>query len=893
MRVSVRDRMVAYAVLVAFGAGLAPVPVEGYEPAARRRVEVIATEGEAIAGPADSAATEADRTTDAELVAAMLADRRTVGTALPDAHTTIELGQVRLEIPAGAVARATEITIEALDTVDRLNPGMHNATDGSGGYRFLPAGTRFARPVEVTLPVDADEVGSEAQWANLYSYWYDKVTDRWMRLERMSVDREARLVTSRTTHFTDMINSTLTLPESPEPLGFDPTAIKSIEAADPLSGIPALEGFEPSAYGATGFRLALRLPPGRAGATPQVALSYSSENANSWLGRGFDITTSSITIDTRYGPPEYDGEDTYLLDGQELVRVGGTGTVREYRVRTEREFARIRWHRGGASWWEVTGRDGVVREYGREAGWSGPDRGDRGRTFTWHLTRQRDPNGNTISYRYHHDAVGATANRHTYLEQIRYSGHGSGSSHREGPLSVSFIRQARDDRRSSARGRFNDKLAYRLERIEVAYAGVVFRRYVPTYRYDLFGQSQLVSFRETDGAGREFYRYEFGYYEVPERTDGSGNVIGYDAFGSADVGWGTMDVSRSGLGSDRTFTVGAGLTLGANIDRLRWSWSRGRYWDPIAGISVSGGVSYTDSLTTAALFDVNGDGITDAVWREGGLNGSFRAQLGTTSGFANGGNQRLDGLGDNTMTQSKQVSAYVGVSASALGASISATRTWGQTESQYGLSDINGDGFIDVVSRDSRSYRRNDGGTGFANTNYQITSDEPVELTISVEENDEYQRGYYLQQPLRRWKAPAAGQIEVEQTVTALAGGQVSTDGFVARSFAGNTAIDTIQIGPGVPSGTSTRNRAVAAGESWYFLLDTADNDIGDAAGWNVRIRYTDIELFAGFAQMPLPAQPPQVVTNAVPWGREVYTALYTVDQVVIRNPDPDASGSI
>ena len=697
MRVSVRDRMVAYAVLVTFMSGIAPLPIAAQERG-----------GSAGLGSERAAAV-------------VRGVRRTVGTAVPDGHTTIELGQVRLEIPAGAVVRATEITIEALDTVERLNPGMNNATGGSGGYRFLPAGTRFARPVEVTLPVDADEVGSEAGWANLYSYWYDKVTDRWIRLERMRVDREARSVTSRTTHFTDMINSTLTLPESPEPLGFDPTAIKSIEAADPLSGIPALEGFEPSSYGGTGFRLPLRLPPGRAGATPQVALSYSSENANSWLGRGFDITTSSITIDTRYGLPEYDGEDTYLLDGQELVRVGGSGTVREYRVRTEREFARIRWHRsGGHSWWEVTGRDGVVREYGREEGWNGPDRGDRGRTFTWHLTQQRDPNGNTITYRYHHDAVGATANRHTYLEQIRYSGHGSGTSHREGPFSVTFVREGRmrEDRRSSARGGFESKLAYRLERIEVAYAGVVVRRYVPSYGYDLFGRSRLESFGETDGAGREFYRYEFGYYGVPERTDGAGNVIGYDAFGSADVGWGTMAGSRGGLGGDRSFTVGGSLGVGVSVDLAKLK-VLDLEWEPLIRATLSAGVSYTNNLTTAALFDLNGDGISDAVWRDFGLSGTFRAQLGTLGGFSAGGGYTLSGLSNTTpMTASEQVSAYVGVSASVgiksgnetTGAGGGVKRSWSFTDGRGGLADIDGDGRVDVVSRDSGSYHRNTGG---------------------------------------------------------------------------------------------------------------------------------------------------------------------------------------
>ncbi len=886
MNMSITNRVVAYITLLVFVAGISPTPLAALDatdiiPRSLASDADTPVETDGGVAPHSTPASGEDRSVHLELAHP---GQRASGTAKPDANTTIQLGSARLEIPAGAVEHEIDITIEALYEVERLDPGMNNATAGPSGFRFLPAGMEFLRPVYVTLPVDETQVQTEAQWAQLYSYYYNSIDERWVRLERVSVDQRRREVTSITAHFTDMINSTLTLPESPEPLGFDPTSIKSIEAANPFTGIPALEGFEPSAYGSAAFQLPLRLPPGRGGATPRLSLDYSSESTNSWLGRGFDISVSSITIDTSFGLPAYDGDDTYLLDGQELVRVGTLGDAVEYRARTERDFARIRWYRnGGESWWEVTGRDGFVREYGRGEGWIGPARGDRSRTFVWYLTRERDPNGNTVTYAYNYDSV----HLFTYLSQIRYSGHQAGTAHTEGPFSVNFVRETerRQDRRSSGRGRFDSKLAWRLDRIDVAYDGEVFRRFVPEYTYNLFGQSQLVSFGETDAAGEVFWEYDFSYYDVPARTDGSGNVVGYDAFGASDVSWGTMDSSRDGLGSDRSFTVGAGLSVGVGVDLARIKrWKR--RWKPLLRLTVSGGVSYTNSLTTAALFDINGDGIADAVWRDRGLGGSFRAQLGTPTGFVPDANYSLGGLGDSTrMTASNQLSAYVGVSAVVGQASGGVTRSWSLTDATHGLSDIDGDGRVDVVSAGRGSYHRNT-GTAFRNTGYQVESDETPQLIISAEEDEAYQRGYFLQQPLRRWKAPIAGTITIDQTVSAAADGQVSTDGFVARTFAGNTAIDAIAITPQRRSAQSTQSHTVEAGDNLYFLLDTADNDVGDTADWNVQIRYTEIELFAVFTQIPVLADPPEEIDDAVPWANEAYLALYDTAEIPVLDDD-------
>src|SRR4051812_32129022 len=42
------------------------------------------------------------------------------------------------------------------------------------------------------------------------------------------------------------------------------------------------------------YSYAFDLPPGRDGMTPALALTYSSDRGNSWVGRGFQLTSSAI-----------------------------------------------------------------------------------------------------------------------------------------------------------------------------------------------------------------------------------------------------------------------------------------------------------------------------------------------------------------------------------------------------------------------------------------------------------------------------------------------------------------------------------------------------------------------------------------------------------------------
>ena len=122
---------------------------------------------------------------------------------------------VRFAIPRGAVEGEVEITISRLYEVAESGE-VKNVTVGFGGYRFLPKGMKFKKACELSLGYDERIEEEDAQ--GIYTYYYEEKEKRWQALERKRVDEEGKRIESYTDHFTDMINGTLSLPESPDPV---------------------------------------------------------------------------------------------------------------------------------------------------------------------------------------------------------------------------------------------------------------------------------------------------------------------------------------------------------------------------------------------------------------------------------------------------------------------------------------------------------------------------------------------------------------------------------------------------------------------------------------------------------------------------------------------------
>ncbi|QQO10753.1 toxin TcdB middle/N-terminal domain-containing protein [Breznakiella homolactica] len=774
----------------------------------------------------------------------------------PGTGSTLRLGEAELEIPAGAVKEAVEIRITELRRTHELDEGMANVTGGTAGYRFEPRGMVFEKDVVVRIPYSEDIAESEMALENLYTYFYNEDAGHWETLERVEIDRDRRVIASVTTHFTEMINSTLTLPEGPSPIEFDPTTIKNLEAANPGSGVVQAEVQGGSVTGELGFRIKLNVPAGRNGMTPEVAVQYSSEGQSGLIGRGFDLSVGAITTDTRFGMPKYDGSDRYYYRGEELAAVESRSDEIEYRPVVEQGFERIVRNRAG-NYWSITDKSGTVREYGRDEGWIGPARGNRGKVFTWYLTREKDMWGNTVEYGYRYDSV----NRYTYLDKIVYTGRDTGNSseREEGVFEIRFGYAERQDRRIDGRGGFVSKQGDRLERVTIWYrpGNRAVRSYWFEGDYNEFGQRVLKRFAEKSGDGsREWYAYEMDYYGLAKHGDG------YDGFDTSRM-WTVENGSKfDGISAQTSANFGGSTTGGIKLYGPKF-WFPG--WGVLAETSVSVGFGGGLGGTINSIVDVNGDGLPDLVRRD-------QDKLYVSFNNGNGGfsdNKALPGLGESIDNERR---SYVSFGAKATlnvidGVQVGAAGTTVTTTSKTlsGFMDVDGDGYVDFV-RQGRRFDRNQGGrTGFLAQSWVGLDgiNTPVQ-PITDDEKEDNDKSFYVQEPVRAWSAWRTGTISVSERGT-LKNDTRSTE-IRLDSYRGNSKLASIPLAGsgGQVSGTAVFTAAVEPTDRLYFHQNTGNDNEHGAVDWGITIKYTNLRLFENLGK-GLRYRIPQVLVSKPP----------------------------
>jgi RHS repeat-associated protein len=208
--------------------------------------------------------------------------------------------------------------------------------------------------------------------------------------------------------------------------------------------------------GTASFTVPIATSPGRGGFGPELSLAYDSGSGNGPFGLGWHLSIPSITRKTDKGLPQYDDaneSDAFILSGAEdlvptLVE-GEEGWEREtahtethwvdrYRPRVEGLFARVERHRSKTTletFWKATTRDNVTSVYGESSTARIADPEHPERVFSWLLERTEEPKGNIVAYEYKpEDLVGvssATPSEHhrhkgwapitnRYLKHIRY-----------------------------------------------------------------------------------------------------------------------------------------------------------------------------------------------------------------------------------------------------------------------------------------------------------------------------------------------------------------------------------------------------------------------------------------------------------------------------------------
>ncbi len=796
--------------------------------------------------------------------------------------STLVLRGASVSAPCDALQASAYLSITALRDRDipALDAGMVNVTGNHDGFRFLPHGSTFNKGVNLHVPFDETKIPDGYTAEDIRTYFFDEQSHHWVALDRDTVVNGE--VLSRSTHFTDMINGIIKVPESPETEAYNSTSIKGIKAANPTAAVNLINPPQANNSGNASFGYSFNIPAGRNGMQPQVGLSYNSGGGNGWVGLGWSMSLPMLTLDTRWGVPRYDASketETYSLNGEQLLPVAHRGELqprtaeKQFHPRVEGSFEKIVRHGDKPSnyWWEVTDKSGTVYRYGSLGG--GVDKNsllrtgeatDNGNIAQWCLTQVKDLNGNYVQYDYvkvqdEGIANGTVKGYQIYIKKISYTGHASSAP----KYTVVFTRDRelneakRQDISIVANLGFKQVTADLLRKVEVQFEGKNIRRYELNYQPGAFYKTLLTSVSEFDAAGKAFNTHTFNYFNevgtgaslkvfdnamnwTPQSDDVHGNFINpLDAFND-------KASSLSGTKSN-DFGIGMAVTVGFNVDVVSKS------------LSVGGSFGYSQSTSEGLLsmIDINGDGLPDKVLVQGNTI-KFRANLSKPGGSPSFGElQTIIGPGNFFKEKSKTINGgieghgprYLPVFA---GVGISKTKS---ITSVY-FTEANGDQLTDMVVNgqvyfnhiDTNSklpvftINSNDTPSPIIQTggvNGDIITPNPAELEQAIDESP-------LHDVVRMWTAPYSGRVSVQGAVHLIQNNdaeraETPADGVrVAIQVKGqelwSKTISATDYNVYNPTGTS--NITVTKGDRLYFRVQSIFNGSYDQVNWTPQITY-------------------------------------------------------
>ena len=738
----------------------------------------------------------------------------------------LEAPTATLEVPEGVMKENLEISLSSIgeSQLPKLDRGMTNVTDSFSGYRFLPHGEHFGgEGAKVVLGYDRTKIPSGYTEDDIRTYYYDEQQGHWIALERDSVDRAHRVIVSHTTHFTDMINGVIQAPESPETQGFAPTMMSDLQAADPTAKVQMIQAPQANSSGTASLSYSLEMPPARNGMAPNLSIQYSSDAGSGWLGEGWNLTTSSISVDTRWGVPRYNLKnetETYLLDGQMLLE-DGIGlvhrnswkgrlrdTVRFY-PRKEGAFSEIvRVGDKPSNYiWVVTDRRGTKYTYGAYKITETKDEyGDVTRDTTivgvlknqltrsndkekdlqikknegvdlgdviseWKLTRIEEIHGDYVEYEYEEGTSQLTPKDKVvelYLSRV--------SAGNKGEKPHTEVRLISDKKKKISRVNGNygflsssNKL---LTSVEVYFEGSLLRKYGFEYADGAFATDLLSSINQYDLKGNLFNSHKLNYH-----NNYNGNLISSEPV-KCETGNDiksffppiTQDYLATALGG--TYSSSISFNTYAGVGPVDASPSK----------SNTGGISYvhrrTDSEGVVSMVDLDGDGLPDKVFSNG-LSVFYRKQLpsstpGSAPAFAEA--VPVPGLKLFSSTTSRSNSfggkGHVGWGDVLVVGGIDYTSS--STVTNVYFTDVNADGLVDVVYHGRVYFNKMDNGVltfsegSFDTKNPIIQSGKIISIEDDedskqerIQEQEDMINSSPMQDIVRVWKAPRSGNVKI------------------------------------------------------------------------------------------------------------------------------------
>ena len=802
---------------------------------------------------------------------------------LPGRAQRIAYGDATLLTTAGTVAAPTRISITPLSEgqVPELDPGMINVSRGpSRGHRFLPH-MQFGSQFQIKLAYDPTLIPPGFTADDIKTYYYNEQAGRWLALERVAVDAGAREIVSLTDHFTDMISAILPEPDDVAPLDNDPNQLRDVPTAKADDRINLIEAPEVNNQGDATLTYPLELPAGRLGMQPDLSLQYNSSGGNGWLGLGWDLALPAVTIDTRWGVPRYDAAqetETYLLDGEQLTPLAHRTVFvartidKTFHARIEGDFQTITRRGTGPTdyWWEVYDKAGTRYRYGDVPGVppvTGYTLRDAGNNiYRWALYDVVDNNGNGVFYTYTTVSDpgisgGTVPGTQLYPATINYTQ----TSGVAGPYTVTFTRDRelpgwvkRADVIIEGRGGFKQVTADLLKRVEVSLNGQFIRRYDLAYTTGAFNRTLLSSITQRGEDTSVFHTHSFSYYSG---STGFGTPETWNT-GDDDISLAIPNLSHGSLNGSAPATAlgGSVNTGGGGSIFVGYNPTL-----PDKKNSIGGkiGFSYSESDGVVEMIDLNGDGLPDKVFKDGG---SLYVRLnqsgpdGTTTFGSAMAVATLPSLSkENTVMISGGVEAYPGAANIVINGAGTFT-----TGTAY-FTDVNSDGLSDLVSNGTVYFNHLDAGVPTFTTN---SNDTPAPLATGATvdganvvsdftalRNDQLNRDP-LQDTLRRWIAPYNGTISITGNVALLEdisparASYLTADGVRVAIQKNGSELWSAEIGPTdyaarTPSGVGAI--AVSKGDRIYFRVGSSfqNDSLGDGAydqvSWDPQVSYTGV----------------------------------------------------
>nr|WP_321232910.1 SpvB/TcaC N-terminal domain-containing protein [uncultured Psychroserpens sp.] len=778
-----------------------------------------------------------------------------------------------VNIQPNILLKPKTVSITNLRSVDlpTLDPGLVNVTKDYNGYRILAEDASFNGDAKISLVYDISKIPDGYTVKDIKTYYFDENTKHWVALKKRQLNSEYNTISSKFNKSGDMINGIIKVPESPQTSGYLPTSIKDIRAANPGAAINTIEPPNANNMGHANLAYSIVLPQGRHGLQPQLAVQYNNGGENSWLGLGWNIQIPSISIDTRWGVPRYnptEESETYSMNNEQLFPVAHRTSLeprtqeKQFYPRVEGKFDRIIRHGNspGNYWWEVTDKSGVTYSYGGTTSLSIVEssilRDDSGNIAHWTLVEVRDLYNNFVKYHCTKVSDSGVQNgspgQNIYIDRITYTGHGN----TEGKYEVSFTRDRelgepkRKDVIINARYAFKQVTADVLRKIDIKFSGQNVRSYEFNYTEGAFFKTLLTHIIEFDASGQEFTRQEFGYYDDVRSDDGyvpytnqeiwapkNDNVSG-DFINPIDL----FNDDASVLGGNKSFGFGFGMAVTVGpFDGNLFTKSQ------TAGVNF--GFSHSDNQGILALIDINGDGLSDKVFKEN--NGLyFRPNSSGPDGETTFGEKKPI-LGISDFEKGDSNTFDIGLESNfVVFAGVQYSNTSNTTSTYF--SDVNGDQLIDVVNNGTVFFNRinSDGEPTFSPTSTgtpspintssvidaSIVTIDPQEIEDAIDQNP-------LHDVVKIWEAPYTGTLSINAPV-ALDEPEILSgtgDGVRVVIQHGDTELwSKIILAEDFSSYTPTgvSNIAVSVGDKLYFRVQSIEDGTDDLVLWNPIITY-------------------------------------------------------